>query len=309
MRRIRAVVWSIAIAACLPVSVAAQQVRDDSFRWTNARPAFPPGSGPTVCIDEGHHNFHTADGRYKPFADLLRGDGYVVTSAKGSFTPESLARCRVLAIANALAAENEEDWTLPHPSAFSRDEIRALAAWIRGGGNLLLIADHAPMAGAARDLGAVLGLLMTNGYADDGTPGADLFHASASTLRGHAITRGRAPAERIDSVATFTGQAVQITAPWEPLLVFGADATSSFSLPQSFQDRPRTEWPRFSIAGWTHAAVRSWDAGRVVFLGEAAMCSAQVTGPERGPMGMNHPRAAQNPQFCLSVVRWLSRVL
>jgi hypothetical protein len=46
-----------------------------------------------------------------------------------------------------------------------------------------------------------------------------------------------------------------------------------------------------------------------VFLGEAAMCSAQLAGPQRGPMGMNHPWAPQNPQFCLNTVRWLTRVL
>ncbi|MCH7766830.1 MAG: hypothetical protein IH916_09770, partial [Acidobacteria bacterium] len=44
-------------------------------------------------------------------------------------------------------------------------------------------------------------------------------------------------------------------------------------------------------------------------LGEAAMCTAQVSGPERRPMGMNHPKAPQNAQFCLNVVRWLSGLL
>jgi hypothetical protein len=288
--------------------MAAQQVRDDAFRWTNANPAFAAGRGPVVCIDEGHHNFHTADGRYKPFAELLRGDGYVVNALKGKFTPPSLTACRVLAIANALSAENEDDWTYPHPSAFTRDEIRALAGWIRGGGSLLLIADHAPMAGAARDLGAVLGLVMIDAYADGG-PGADVFRASAGTLRPHPIAQGRSPSERVDSVMTFTGQAAQITPGWEPLLVFGPEATANIALDQIFQSGPRDQRPQFPIAGWTHAATRSWDAGRIVFLGEAAMCSAQLAGPQRGAMGMNDPAAPQNPQFCLNTVRWLTRVL
>ena len=56
-------------------------------------------------------------------------------------------------------------------------------------------------------------------------------------------------------------------------------------------------------------AQRAALGGRVVFLGEAAMFSAQVSGPERNPMGMNDPRAPQDAQFCLNVVRWLTGVL
>jgi hypothetical protein len=81
------------------------------------------------------------------------------------------------------------------------------------------------------------------------------------------------------------------------------------SLSQAFQEGSAQEWPSFSVGGWVQGAVREWDAGRVVFLGEAAMCSAQVTGPNREPMGMNDPAASQNPQFCLSTVRWLTGVL
>ena len=68
-------------------------------------------------------------------------------------------------------------------------------------------------------------------------------------------------------------------------------------------------WPSFSVGGWVHGAAREWERGRVVFLGEAAMCSAQVSGPNRNPMGMNHPRAPQDAQFCINVVRWLTGVL
>jgi hypothetical protein len=37
------------------------------------------------------------------------------------------------------------------------------------------------------------------------------------------------------------------------------------------------------------------------------MFSAQVTGPNRSPMGMNAPVAAQNAPFLLNVMRWLTR--
>jgi hypothetical protein len=34
--------------------------------------------GPKVLVDEGHFSMHAIDGRYAPFAALLRRDGYVV---------------------------------------------------------------------------------------------------------------------------------------------------------------------------------------------------------------------------------------
>jgi len=39
------------------------------------------------------------------------------------------------------------------------------------------------------------------------------------------------------------------------------------------------------------------------------MFSAQVSGEQRRPMGMNMPTAAQNSQFLLNVMRWLARAL
>ncbi len=291
-----------------PQLLAGQQVNDDAFRFDNPSPAFPAGTGPAVCIDEGHFNFHTADGRYKAFANLLRADGYVVERYADGFAAGALERCGLLVVANPLAEENDEDWSYPHPSAFTGDEMRHLMEWVRGGGRLLLFADHAPIAGAARDLAAVFGVIMTDVYVDGG-PGRDIFRPADGTLLDHPIRDGRSPEERVDSLVTFTGQAMQITEGWDPLVVFGPEAVGRISLEQSFQDGGREQWPGFSVAGWVHGAARRWDAGRAVFLGEAAMCSAQVAGPDRVPMGMNEPVAGQNPQFCLNVVRWLTGVI
>jgi hypothetical protein len=47
----------------------------------------------------------------------------------------------------------------------------------------------------------------------------------------------------------------------------------------------------------------------VAVFGEAAMFSAQLAGPARMPMGMNHPLAKQNTQFALNVMHWLSGML
>ena len=298
----------IALVLLIPLVASAQQVGDGSFVFENENPAFSEGDGPAVCIDEAHHNFHTAVGRYKPFADLIQTDGYKVVRYNEPFSRNALATCDALVIANALAAENEEEWSLPHASAFAREEMRELMHWIREGGSLLLIADHAPLAGAAQDLGAVLGLLMTNVYTD-AKPGSDIFDLDSQTLKPHPLTEGRNEDEKVDHVMTFTGQAVQITQGWEPILVFGSGALARFNLEQAFQQGARENWPSFSIEGWVHAAAREWDQGRIVFLGEAAMCTSQLAGPQRTPFGMAHPEATQNAQFCLNSVRWLTRVI
>jgi hypothetical protein len=56
-------------------------------------------------------------------------------------------------------------------------------------------------------------------------------------------------------------------------------------------------------------AVLVYGSGRVAAFGEAAMFSAQVSGQERRPMGMNMPTASENPQFLLNVVHWLTGLL
>ncbi len=53
---------------------SAQQLPDLTHKPPLRQPADGAGQGPRVAVDESHHNFHTADGQYKPFAELLRRD-------------------------------------------------------------------------------------------------------------------------------------------------------------------------------------------------------------------------------------------
>ncbi len=69
------------------------------------------GSGPVVYLDEAHYNFHTVEGRYATFAEVLRKDGFVVAPLRETFTAEALAEADILVIANALAAENADSET------------------------------------------------------------------------------------------------------------------------------------------------------------------------------------------------------
>jgi hypothetical protein len=63
--------------------VRTQQQAEVNFDARVARPAYST-THPKVLFDEAHFNFHTAGGRYKPFADLLTNDGYQITSTSYS---------------------------------------------------------------------------------------------------------------------------------------------------------------------------------------------------------------------------------
>lgn len=289
-------------------AVHAQQVADTQFRPTIARPAFAAGKGPIVLLDEAHHNFHTASGRYQAFADLLRRDGYVVKPSATGFSPYVLESGSILVIANALHESNEVDWSPPNPSAFSDAEIAAVRGWVSEGGLLLLIADHLPFPGAAEKLAAAFGIHYNNGYATepDAPRGPLVFARKSGALLDHPVTRGRAPDERVDAIATFGGSAFQIDQ-GEPLIRF-SDAAIAF-MPKVFGQAINADTPKTPVKGWLQGAVLRVGKGRVAVFGEAAMFSAQLTGPDKEAMGMNAPIAGHNPQFLLNVMHWLSGLL
>ena len=265
------------------------QVPDLEYQPPIVDPVFDIGTGPLVLIDEAHFNFHTAEGRYRTFAELLRRDGYVVRSSTAPFTAESLAAARILVISNALSEDDSEEWVLPSPSAFTAAEIDAVEAWVQRGGSLLLIADHMPFPGAAAALAERFGLLFMNGYARK--PGAGnpmMFTRDDGSLHAHPITDGRSGAERIESVGTFGGQAFRAhpDATVEPLLVMGEGTEMQLTLEAGVVTATT---PRFAAVGLLQGAVLQHGAGRVAAFGEAAMFSAQVFGEQRFPMGMNNP--------------------
>lgn len=287
----------------------AQQVADTTFAPPLARPAYAINTGPLVLLDEAHQNFHTVSGRYRPFAELLRRDGYVVRGLASPFSAEALREAKILVIANALSAQNNGgNWSLPTPTAFSDEEIAALVRWVQEGHALFLIADHMPFPGCNEKLAAAFGVRWNNGFVMDDKKQAGIitFRRSAGELANHPITNGRDQRERVDSVTTFTGSAFQGTDAMKPLLILGTNYISQ--MPQvAWQFTAET--PQVSVSGWPQAAALIFGKGRVVFCGEAAMFSAQLAGANRTPMGMNAPVAAQNPQFLLNIIHWLSGLI
>lgn len=282
----------------------AQQTPDLAFNPPITNPAYAEGRGPVVLLDEAHFNFHTTEGRYKPFVQLLRRDGYVVKPITAKFSKASLSAGKILIIANALNEKNKSEWVLPTPPAFTDDEVKAVHDWVNKGGSLLLVVDHMPFPGAAENLAGAFGLRFSNGYAvEEGKGGPMYFKLSDGSLKEHAIVKGRSDAEKVDSVASFTGSAFQIPNDAAPLMVLGPAVVSMMT---TVAGRFEASTPRDPVGGWYQGAVMRVGKGRVAVFGEAAMFSAQLAGPNKTAMGMNAPAAAKNPQFLLNVMHWLS---
>ncbi len=202
----------------------------------SARQRSPGADGPQVVIDEAHYNLHTVSGTYAPFADLLRRDGFWVRRNVGPLSAAALHDSYasrfdsrvVLVVSNALGwrgmlqqalnAGGLERLVRVQGAAISAEEVAEIEAWVRAGGSLLLVADHAPAGAAAAGLSAAFGVEMTNWWAEDEkrittprrrTPGSSCSRATAGLLGDHPIMLGRSPGEQVHRVMTFTGQALR----------------------------------------------------------------------------------------------------
>lgn len=282
------------------------QRADEDFNTKVDPPAYKK-NGPKVLFDEAHNNFHTASGRYKPFASLIMNDGYQVIPNKEKFSLELLKSARVLVISNALGAPVMSDVNASNP-AFTDAESDAVRDWVRGGGSLLLIADHAPMGSANQILGQRFGVEMSKMYTIDeqnfdkeaGNPGFIIYTRESGRLADHAVTRGRNDSERINKIITFTGQSLKGP----------ADGVAFLKLADTAQDTmPGPNATPVSAAGRAQGIAMKFGKGRVIVMGEAGMLSAQLIGsnPPR-KFGMNRP-GIDNRQLALNIMHWLSNLL
>ena len=289
------------IILIFPGWLFSQQIPDTTFNPIIRNPEYKTGKGSLIFIDEGHHNFHTKEGRYLPFAKLLEKDGYVVKGYKGEFTKKRLDTGKILVIANALNKVNVNNWSLPTPSAFTEEEIKIVEKWVHDGGSLFLIADHMPWPGAAEKLAAVFGFKFFNGFNFDVINPA-YFRASDGTIAKNIITLGRDSSETVKEIPCTEGQAFQIPNDANPILIF--DESSMILLPD-------TAWVFHSstkmmkITGWNQGAYKKFGKGRVVVFGEASMFSAQISEPENRKMGMNRFDAVDNHKLLLNIIHWL----
>ena len=291
--------------AALSGAGAQLQPADSVFDATVTRPAFAKEQGSVVAIDAAHSNFHTATGRYRPFAELLRNDGFRVIANTTPFTNASLQSINVLVIANALATPNHQG---PGGAAFTYEEQTALHEWVKSGGRLLLIADHEPMGSVAKSLAQRFGVDMSTGRTHDdphsdwtsGSPTWLVFQRDTGAIIGdHPITNGRDEQERIRRVVTFTGQSLK------------GPPGSVALLPLASGAMDRIDGKDVPADGRAQGIAMNVGAGRLVVFGEAAMFTAQIASAPGTPdlrFGFTWPRN-DDKQLALNTVRWLAGVL
>ena len=275
-----------------------------------------------VLFDAGHYDVHTATTSYRPLARLLEADGGEVRELRGRVTGAALSGARVLIvpnalgakgalamIANALGVRSALDWQV---DAFDEEESGAIKRWVDAGGGLLIVSDHKPSGAAVASLGRRFGVSFGNWYTEDATAVNHdavsdawtflVFSRANGLLGDHPIVNGRGPAERVESVISFTGGS--LTGP--------AGASPVLKLSPTARDFPTLNSPESagrSVAGAAQALAFSIGRGRVVVLGEASMLGAYTV--RRGqdhPFGMSR-RDHGNRQFAINIVRWLSGVI
>ncbi|HEV7998715.1 MAG TPA: hypothetical protein VGP63_02470 [Planctomycetaceae bacterium] len=272
------------------------QRNDPDFDVSVAHPAYT-AKHPAVLFDEAHHNFHTASGRYKVFADLITNDGVRVTPNREPLTPELLGKYDVFITANAPAKSEES------PSAFTAAECDAAENWVRNGGALLIITDHEPFGSGSEELGKRFGVnmsLMVTVDQKNETKNGLLFSRDKNLLGDHPILNGRDPSERINRVLTFTGQSLQGPPDSVQLLKFSDTAMDM---------GPGKARKKVSAAGRAQGIAFKFGKGRVVVMGEAGDLSAQIYGADPvGKMGMN-VLGCDNRQFALNIVHWLTGLI
>ena len=213
--------------------------------------------------------------------------------------------------------------------AFSEHECDVVRDWVRDGGSLLLIADHAPFGHAADNLARRFGVTMGKGWAFDldATEGITtqlVFSRENGLLGVHPILSGRNPSEEVKTVKSFTGQSLGVPAGATTLLTLSATAREA-PLPADLDAEGKASQATGvsqgaigsrsnPVSGRAQGVAMRFGKGSVVVLGEAAMLTAQIaTSPDGNPQrqrkfGMNAP-GNDDRQFALNVLHWLSGAL
>lgn len=311
MKKVLAVVMAAVVVGVVYLNYFPFGARPDRSFDTSVQNPAHTDPHPVMLFDEGHHNAHTTGGKYAPFAQLMRNDGYEVKTHAGAFTPEALQGVDLLVVVNAAGGSNPQLFGINLPflrkgerdaPAFTPEEIATVAAWVRNGGSLLLIADHYPFGESSRSLAAAFGVTMHGGFVEvpeprlQSNPSTIEFYRANGLLLDHPINNGRSLPERVVVVMAFTGQSLDADS-GDVFLKLPASAKEFVPPPPNFAEQVAGDGLGFALA---------FGRGRVVVLGEAGMLTAQIESGER--FGMN-AEGVDNKQFALNVVHWLSRLL
>lgn len=275
-------------------------------------PAFNDVARPVIVFAEGHNNFgDNRDSFSAEMQQFLASEGFDLKQHMGAITREALKGVSILHTDNALAPENQDNWTLPTPSAFTPEEISIIYDWVHDGGSLLMVIEHMPFGGSYEDLANAFNVETSNGFAVDkrllngyseetiDDAGWFVFRQDNGELGDHPILTGRQPHERIEFVAASVGSAFRLPEHAVSLITFGSNA---ISLEPSVSWRFDSATPRRSVSGWSQGGVMEVGKGRLAVLGDNFLIipPSQLEGEKEVVFGR------YNPQFTVNVYRWLS---
>ncbi|MFA7240253.1 MAG: hypothetical protein WC091_09080 [Sulfuricellaceae bacterium] len=279
-------------------------------------PTYNNGAGPRILVDEGHNNYQTIADRFKGFADLMIADGASVNSLRVPISAKALADVDILVICNALNAKNAQEmatigkWRLPAPNAFTDEEVKAISAWVRSGGSLLLIADHMPFPAAVENLGNAFGVVMQDNFAfaadftyKPGDMNLIKFQQPPSQPNGDKLLEG----VNMPYVVTFTGSAFRMKpgVAYVPILELGEGTKVAW--PSDHAEISETT-PFSAGVGLLQGVVLPVDSGKAAIFGEASLFSVNyATWWKNYPLGFQNPDAPYNKRFILDVMHWLAQ--
>ncbi len=294
-------------AITLPADEAfAQQLPDMEFQYNINNPAYEKGTGPRLLIDKAHSPY-LQSGSYSPFLKLMRDDGFQTIFLETAITKQTLANAQILVVVNSYRRDFAQFPLLQPPSAYEKNEIAAIKNWVKMGGRLLLVADHAPFAGGTGGLAEVFGFTYFNGYVfkKSSLPfrhGYINYQLYNGLNQEHPIVSGDYIPDKIEQFFTFTGTA--FIPPAEAMKLLTVPDGYVAIMTQSLRREAETA-PKINVSGLSAGSTMKFGDGRIAMFAEAAAFSAQIVDKIK-TMGMNNPKGAKNPLFILATMRWLA---
>jgi len=274
---------------------------DIDFKPEVALPVFKE-KHPVVLFDQAHLNLAVTDGRYSPLIHLLESDGFQVKPVTTKITAAVLAGGDILYISGAQAATNEKVLGTTK-SAFTEEEELLIQGWVKNGGSLLLMADHAPIGDAVHSLAAKFQVSVSDGETNDPQnylPALQdtshlLFTMENHLLMDHPIVHGQNKNEALHRVVAFSGQSVKGPSDSRPIL--GLSPTAENYLKNGGKSPVGT--------GYCEAVSFTYGKGRVVVFGDATVFTSKFHTVKNEKEGMNRTDI-DNVKMATNTFRWLA---